>query len=104
MKTNPKQLEHAAREAALLRRYWKSNLRVLGMLLALWAGLSLGGAILWVDYLNQWHLPGTGYPLGFWFAHQGSIIGFVLIILAYCVCLNRLDDRHRQELAKIQDE
>lgn len=102
MKTNDKKPDRAPEEKELLRRYWKANLLILGGLLTIWAGLSLGCAILWVDFFNQWRLPGTGYPLGFWFAHQGSIIGFVLIILAYCLSMNRLDDRHHQDLAKTQ--
>lgn len=84
-----------------LDRYWRSNLRVMAGLLFIWAFVSLGCGILWADWLNQFNLPGTGYPLGFWFAQQGSIVVFVLCILAYCLAMNRLDRRHHEELQAI---
>lgn len=64
----------------------------------MWALAGLGCGVLWADVLNRWTLPGTAYPLGFWFAQQGSIIVFVLVILVYCVVMNRLDERHHAEL------
>ena len=84
-----------------LDRYWRSNLRVMSGLLFIWAFVSLGCGILWADWLNQFTLPGTGFPLGFWFAQQGSIAVFVLCILAYCLAMNRLDRRHHEELEAI---
>ena len=60
-------------------------------LLFLWFFFSLGCGILWVEYLNQFHLPGTGFKLGFWFAQQGSIISFVLIVLIYATLMNKAD-------------
>jgi putative solute:sodium symporter small subunit len=77
--------------------YWRKNLLVMALLLSLWAGVSLGCGILFADTLNAYELPGTGYPLGFWFAQQGSIVVFVLLILAYCLFMNRLDARHHQQ-------
>ena len=50
-------------------------------LLALWAAVSFGAGILLADWLNQFRLPLTGFPLGFWFAQQGSIVTFVICIL-----------------------
>lgn len=85
-----------------LERYWRSNMRVMAGLLALWAFASFGCGILFVDWLNQFRLPFTGFPLGFWFAHQGSIAVFVICILLYCVAMNRLDRRHHAELDRIQ--
>lgn len=67
-----------------------------------WAALGLGCGVLFADVLNQYQLPGTGYPLGFWFAQQGSIIAFVLIILTYCVLMNRLDAKHHGELEELR--
>ena len=84
-----------------LRRYWRSNLRLLAILLLLWAFAGLGAGILFADTLNRWTLPGTGFPLGFWFAQQGSIVVFVCIILAYCLLMNRLDQRHHDELSRL---
>jgi putative solute:sodium symporter small subunit len=85
-----------------LERYWRSNLRVMAVLLAVWAGVSFGCGIVFADWLNQFRLPGTGFPLGFWFAQQGSIVVFVLCILAYCLAMNRLDRRHHEELEAIK--
>ena len=49
--------------------------------------------MLWVETLNQIRIPGTGFPLGFWFAQQGSIWVFVLLIFIYVWGMNRLDVR-----------
>ena len=74
----------------------------MGILLCVWAFAGLGCGILWADWLNQWNLFGTGYPLGFWFAQQGSIIVFVLLILVYCLLMNRLDHRLKESLAELK--
>ncbi len=71
--------------------YWRANLRLLLGLLVVWAGVSYGCGILWVDQLNQVRIPGTGFPLGFWFAQQGSIYVFVALIFVYVWRMNRLD-------------
>ena len=70
--------------------YWRRNLRYLGMLLAVWFAVSYGLGILLVEPLNAFNLPGTGFPLGFWFAQQGSIYVFVILIFVYVVLMNRL--------------
>jgi putative solute:sodium symporter small subunit len=88
-------MEQRLQEA--LDRYWRSNLRVMAALLAVWAFVSLGCGVLFADWLNRFKLPFTGFPLGFWFAQQGSIIVFVLCILAYCLAMNRLDEKHHRE-------
>ncbi|HCA39788.1 MAG: DUF4212 domain-containing protein [Phycisphaerales bacterium] len=75
------------------RRYWRANLKLVGFLLVIWAFVSFGCGILMADWLDQWMLPGTTYPLGFWCAQQGSIYVFVLLILVYVVAMNRLDRR-----------
>ena len=72
-------------------------------LLAVWAGVGLGASILLADSLNAFRLPGTGFPLGFWFAQQGSIIAFVVLILVYCVLMNRLDREHHREVERLRD-
>ncbi|MEM8712421.1 MAG: DUF4212 domain-containing protein [Planctomycetota bacterium] len=73
--------------------YWRANLRVLSVLLLIWFGVSFGAAILAVDALNEILLPGTGFPLGFWFAQQGSIYTFVALIFVYVIAMNRIDRR-----------
>ena len=73
--------------------YWRSNLRCLGLLLSIWFFVSFGCGILFVDFFNRFHLPGTGFKLGFWFAQQGSIYCFVVLVFAYAAWMNRLDRR-----------
>lgn len=91
---------HDARIVAAIDRYWRSNLRIMAVLLAIWAGAGLGCGVLLADALNRFQLG--GFPLGFWFAQQGSIIVFVLLILVYGLLLNRLDARHHDELEQIR--
>lgn len=87
--------------ASSRERYWRSNLRIMAALLVLWAFASFGCGVLLADWLNEFNLPFTGFPLGFWFAHQGAIVVFVLCILLYCIAMNRLDRRHHEELERI---
>ena len=91
-----------ARIARARARYWRDNLRWMAVLLLAWALASFGCGILLADRLNEYHLPFTGFPLGFWFAHQGAIVVFVLCILVYCLAMNRLDRRHHDELTRIE--
>jgi len=70
-------------------------------LLALWALAGLGLGIVAADGLNSLSLG--GFPLGFWFAQQGAIVIFVVLILVYALVLNRLDQRHHRELARSGD-
>lgn len=81
-------------------QYWRKNLRIMGVLLLIWAVVGLGAGVLFADFLNQWSLG--GYPLGFWFAQQGSIIVFVVLILVYAVMMNRLDREHHVEVEREQ--
>jgi putative solute:sodium symporter small subunit len=79
--------EVRARHAA----YWRRNLRYLGVLLAVWFVVSYGSGIILVEPLNRFTLPGTHFPLGFWFAQQGSIYAFVVLVFVYVALMNRLD-------------
>lgn len=76
-------------EKRRLTRYWKENLRYLLVLLSIWFTVSFGFGILLVDELNQYRIGGA--KLGFWFAQQGSIYVFVLLIFVYVWLMNRLD-------------
>jgi putative solute:sodium symporter small subunit len=78
-------------DEAAKRRYWKKNLRVLSVLLGIWFAVSYGCGILFVDALDRIRIPGTGFKLGFWFAQQGSIYCFVLLIAVYVRVMNKLD-------------
>ena len=84
----------------LLQWYWRRNVRIMVTLLFAWALAGLGAGVLFADVLNAYRLPGTGYPLGFWFAQQGSIIAFVLLILVYCLLMNRLDAAHHRDIVE----
>ena len=77
--------------------YWRRNLRYLAVLLGLWFLASFGAGILLVDVLDRVRLPGTGFPLGFWFAQQGSIYAFLLVIFAYVLLMNRLDAEYERD-------
>jgi len=72
-------------------RYWRANLKWLAILLTIWFLVSYGCGILWVDQLDKIIIPGTGFKLGFWFAQQGSIYVFVILIGVYVRVMNRLD-------------
>lgn len=69
--------------------YWRKNLRLLVTLLVVWFLVSYGAGILFVDFLDQFRLG--GFPLGFWFAQQGSIYTFIVLIFVYVWRMNRLD-------------
>jgi putative solute:sodium symporter small subunit len=71
--------------------YWRRNIRYLNALLAIWFVVSYGLGIVFAARLNAWMLPGTGFPLGFWFAQQGSIYAFVVLIFVYVALMNSLD-------------
>ena len=69
--------------------YWKKNLGYLIVLLSIWFIVSFGFGILFVDQLNL--IEFFGFKLGFWFAQQGSIYTFVILIFIYIYLMNRLD-------------
>ncbi len=73
------------------RLYWKKNLRCLLILLGIWFLVSFGFGILLVDVLDRVRIPGTGFKLGFWFAQQGSIYVFLILIAVYVRYMNKLD-------------
>ncbi|MCH7225327.1 DUF4212 domain-containing protein [Haloferula sp. A504] len=72
-------------------RYWRKNLSWLGGLLAVWFIVSYGCGVLFADQLDKIRIPGTGFKLGFWFAQQGSIYVFLVLIAIYVKVMNRLD-------------
>lgn len=72
-----------------LQQYWKKNLRYLFILLSIWFIVSYGCGILFADTLNTIKIG--GFPLGFWFAQQGAIYVFVVLIFVYVIWMNRLD-------------
>ncbi len=73
------------------QRYWRCNLRYLAVLLSVWFAVSYGAGILFADALDRVRIG--GFRLGFWFAQQGSIYVFVVLIFVYVWLMNRLDAR-----------
>ncbi|MFN1834307.1 DUF4212 domain-containing protein [Balneola sp. MJW-20] len=71
--------------------YWKKNLKYLGILLLVWFLVSYVFGILLVPQLNEIRMG--GFKLGFWFAQQGSIYSFVILIFVYVYLMNKLDKR-----------
>jgi putative solute:sodium symporter small subunit len=71
--------------------YWRANLRLLGMIMVVWFSVSYLAGIVFVVELNRFDF--LGYPLGFWFAQQGSIYTFVLLIFFYSWRMSKLDHK-----------
>ncbi|MFY0607320.1 MAG: DUF4212 domain-containing protein [Cyclobacteriaceae bacterium] len=71
--------------------YWKANLKYLLILLLVWFAVSFGAGILFVDQLNEIRVG--GFKLGFWFAQQGAIYVFVVLIFVYVWLMNKLDKK-----------
>ncbi len=74
------------------KAYWRANLRLTFSLLSIWFLVSFGAGILMREFLDQFSMGGA--PLGFWFAQQGSILIFVLLIFYYCFAMNRLEKKY----------
>ena len=72
-----------------LKLYWSTNIKYLVILLSVWFVVSYGCGILFAEQLNT--IEFLGFPLGFWFAQQGSIYVFVILIIVYIFLMNRLD-------------
>jgi len=79
-------------DATTKKAYWRENIKYLIILLIIWFLVSFGCGILFVDTLNQIQIG--GFKLGFWFAQQGAIYSFVVLILAYIILMNRLDKKY----------
>ncbi len=74
------------------KKYWKTNLKYLAILLSIWFIVSFGCGILFVDELNTIRMG--GFKLGFWFAQQGSIYVFTILIFVYIRLMNTLDKKY----------
>ena len=72
--------------------YWRANLKLMAFCLSIWFLSSFGFGILFVDQLNMFSIGGI--KLGFWFAQQGSIYIFVLLIFFYAWQINRIDRKY----------
>ena len=74
------------------KEYWATNLRLVAVLLTVWFLVSYVCGILLVEQLNR--IVINDFPLGFWFAQQGSIVTFVVLIGIYVWRMDRLDDEY----------
>ena len=74
------------------KKYWKTNLKYLAILLTIWFVVSYGFGIILVDELNTIRMG--GFKLGFWFAQQGSIYVFTILIFVYIRLMNKLDKKY----------
>ena len=75
------------------KKYWRLNLQYLIILLGVWFIVSYGFGIFWVEELNTIRIG--GFKLGFWFAQQGSIYIFIILIFVYVFLMNSLDKKLR---------
>ena len=78
-------------EEGVAIRYWRENVKLLCTLIAIWFVVSFGAGIIFVDTLNK--IVIGGFPLGFWFAQQGSIVVFVVLIFVYTVRMKHIEKR-----------
>lgn len=76
----------------LAHSYWKQNIRYVLILLAIWFLVSYGAGIIFKDALDTIKIG--GFKLGFWFAQQGSMYVFVIIIFIYVSLMNKLDKKY----------
>lgn len=90
MATDPNSQDHQRTQRD--HDYWRANLRLMGVLLSIWFITSFGFGILLVDWLNRFDF--FGFPLGFWWAQQGSIYVFIVLIFVYAAAMRRLDRKY----------
>ena len=74
------------------KAYWKKNIQYVLILLLVWFFVSYGAGIIFKDFLNSFKIG--GFKLGFWFAQQGSIYVFVILIFVYILLMNLLDKKY----------
>ena len=73
------------------KEYWKANIKLLIILLSIWLMIWFGFGIILSDFLDQFSIG--GFKLGFWFAQQGSIYGFVILIFVYVFAMNHIEKK-----------
>ena len=88
---SPETPDNDGEVSANAEAYWRQNIRLLWTLMAVWFAVSFGAGILFRDFLDRFSLG--GYPLGFWFAQQGAIYFFILLIVFYSVRMKQIE-RH----------
>ena len=76
--------------------YWKINMRIMTILLIIWFLVSFGFSIIFIDNLNG--LNFFGFKFGFWWAQQGSIFVFVVLVFVYAALMNRVDKEYQEKV------
>lgn len=89
MKSSGEDNEGKGANSALVSVYWAANISILIKLLLIWFAVSFGAGIVFVEELNAFTF--MGFPVGFWFAQQGSIYVFVVLIFVYARHMHRLE-------------
>lgn len=79
-------------DAEKAQAYWKENIRMILILLVVWFIVSLGAGVLFINQLNAIEI--SGVKLGFWFAQQGSIYAFVILIFVYVYKMGKIDEKY----------
>ena len=79
-------------DAEKAQAYWKENIRTILSLLVVWFVVSLGAGVLFINELNSIEI--SGVKLGFWFAQQGSIYAFVILIFVYVYKMGKIDKKY----------
>lgn len=74
------------------KSYWKENTKYVLILLLIWFLVSFGAGVILKDALNTIKIG--GFKLGFWFAQQGSMYVFVVLIFVYVYLMNKLDKKY----------
>ena len=90
--TEPNSTNNSTSNSTLAAAYWRANIRVVLSLLAVWFIVSFGFGIIAVDELNK--IQFYGFKLGFWWAQQGSIYVFVVLIFVYAWLMHRIDRKY----------
>lgn len=78
------------------KHYWKVNIRIMSILLSIWFLVSFCFSIIFVDKLNELNL--FGFKFGFWWAQQGSIFTFVILVFVYSILMNKVDREYQKEI------
>lgn len=87
--------DHDTISETRLTNYWRANLKFLAVLLVVWFAVSFGAGIIFADTLDQYTF--LGFPLGFWFAQQGGIYVFVILVFVYVIGMNKIDRAYSVE-------
>lgn len=77
-----------------LMGYWKANTQLIWIIMAVWFLVSYGGGIILQAVAPTMVIPPFSVPLGFWFAHQGSMIVFVVLIFIYAKMMDGIDQQY----------